>query len=52
MRRGRIAIACNLGEQRVRVPATGEMLLSWGDPDVDADAGTLPGHSVAIVRTP
>jgi maltooligosyltrehalose trehalohydrolase len=50
MRRGNIAIACNLGEQRVRVPATGEVLLSWGEPDVDAEAAILPAHSVVIVR--
>ena len=50
MRRGRIAVACNLGEQRVRVPATGEVLLGWGEPDVDAEGATLPGHSVVIVR--
>jgi maltooligosyltrehalose trehalohydrolase len=51
MRRGSIAIACNLGEQRVRVPATGDVLLSWGEPDVDAESTALPAHCVVIVRT-
>jgi maltooligosyltrehalose trehalohydrolase len=52
MGRGRIAIACNLGDQPVRVPATGEVLLQWGEPDIDAEGADLPGHSVVIVRTP
>ncbi|WP_167102313.1 malto-oligosyltrehalose trehalohydrolase [Mycobacterium sp. DL592] len=51
MRRGRIAIACNLGEQAVTVAATGEVLLGWGDVAVDGQGTTLPGHSVAVVRT-
>ena len=52
MRRGRIAIACNLGEQAVIVAATGEVLLGWGDVAVDGQGATLPGHSVVVVRTP
>ena len=52
MRRGPIAIACNLGEEPVRVPVTGEVLLRWGKTDVAPDGATLPGHSVAILRTP
>jgi maltooligosyltrehalose trehalohydrolase len=52
MRRGRMAIACNLGTDPVRVDVTGELVLQWGDPAVD-DAGTaLPGHSVAVLRQP
>jgi len=51
MRRGSIAIACNLGEQRVRVPATGEVLLGWGEPDVGTSGAGLPGHSVVIVKS-
>lgn len=51
MRRGRIAIACNLGEQAVTVAATGEVLLAWGDVAADGQGATLPGHSVAVVRT-
>ncbi|MCI4676027.1 malto-oligosyltrehalose trehalohydrolase [Candidatus Mycolicibacterium alkanivorans] len=51
MRRGRVAIACNLGEEPVRVPATGEVLLEWGGADVHADGAELPGHSVVIVKS-
>ncbi|WP_328355747.1 malto-oligosyltrehalose trehalohydrolase [Mycobacterium sp. NBC_00419] len=52
MRRGRFAVACNLGEQAVTVPATGEVLLKWGDVAVDAERTGLPGHSVAVLRAP
>ena len=50
MRRGRIAIACNLGTEQVSVDVTGETLLGWGAPVVGDDATTLPAHSVAVVR--
>jgi maltooligosyltrehalose trehalohydrolase len=50
MHRGGIAIACNLGEEQVRVPVTGEVLLGWGEADVDADGAALSGHSVAVVK--
>lgn len=50
MRRLRIAIACNLGDQPVTVPVGGDMLLQWGDPDVGEQASHLPAHSVAVVR--
>ncbi|MBB3606762.1 maltooligosyltrehalose trehalohydrolase [Mycolicibacterium sp. BK556] len=51
MRRGRVAIACNLGEQTARVPVTGEVLLHWGDPAVGPGGSTLPGHSVLVALT-
>lgn len=50
MRRGRIAIACNLGDQPAVVPAAGEVLLAWGEPQTGPDATVLPGHSVAVMR--
>lgn len=50
MRRGHIAVACNLGEQSVSVPVTGEMLLAWGEPEVGAHGTELPGHSVVVTR--
>jgi maltooligosyltrehalose trehalohydrolase len=50
MRRGRIAIACNLGEQPVSVPVTGEVALAWGEPEVGAHGTRLAGHSVAVLR--
>jgi maltooligosyltrehalose trehalohydrolase len=52
MRRGRIAIACNLGTESVRVDVTGELLLQWGDPSVEDRGTALPGHSVAVLREP
>lgn len=52
MRRGPIAIACNLGTGEVSVPATGQLLLGWGDSAAGADGVTrLAGHSVAVLRT-
>lgn len=52
MRRGKIAIACNLGEQSTELPISGEILLHWNDPVVDADQTRLPSHSVAVLRLP
>ena len=51
LRRGRIAIACNLGTDPAGVPATGRLLLRWGDPQVGEKATVLPGHSVAVLRS-
>lgn len=51
MRRGRIAIACNLGEEAVELPVTGELLLQWGDPVPRDKRSTLPAHAVAVLRT-
>jgi maltooligosyltrehalose trehalohydrolase len=51
LRRGRIAIACNLGSCPVSVPWVGETLLAWGDPAAGESATTLPAHSVAVLRT-
>jgi maltooligosyltrehalose trehalohydrolase len=51
MRRGRIAIACNLGEQQVTVPVSGKVLLHWGDPAVGPVGAALPGHSVLVALT-
>lgn len=52
LHRGRIAIACNLGAKTVSVPAAGELLLSWGAPTISPESTRLPGHSVAILRSP
>jgi maltooligosyltrehalose trehalohydrolase len=51
MRRGALAIACNLGADTVGVPVTGEVVLAWGEPKVNADVARLEGHSFAILRT-
>lgn len=50
MRRGRVAIVCNLGTEPVSIDVTGEILLQWGTPEVGAKAAMLPGHTVAVLR--
>ncbi|MET0189989.1 MAG: DUF3459 domain-containing protein [Pseudonocardia sediminis] len=50
MHRGSLAIACNLHADEVTVPVTGEVVLAWGEPVVDA-ATRLAGHSFAVLRT-
>lgn len=52
LRRGRVAIACNVGEAEASVPAAGAELLSWGGPDVGAETTRMPSHSVVILRAP
>jgi maltooligosyltrehalose trehalohydrolase len=49
MHRGAVAIACNLGEEPVDVPVSGEALLAWGEPVV-GESTVLHGHSFAILR--
>lgn len=51
MRRGTIAIAANLGEKPAEVAVSGDVLAQWGDPEVGAEATSLPAHSVAVLRT-
>ncbi|ORA38632.1 malto-oligosyltrehalose trehalohydrolase [Mycobacterium aquaticum] len=51
MRRGAVAIACNLGEDATSVPVTGELVLAWGEPEPGPEATMLAGHSFAILRT-
>ncbi len=50
LRRGRLAICCNLGVSPVTVPFTGELVLAWDSPRVGADSTVLEGHSFAILR--
>ncbi len=50
MHRGAFAVACNLGEQPVAVPVTGELVLSSQTPALGADTTMLPRHSFAILR--
>ncbi|MDF2825508.1 MAG: hypothetical protein K0R68_2916, partial [Mycobacterium sp.] len=38
------------GDQAAKVPAGGELLLSWGDPQPGTDSTELPAHSLAVVR--
>ncbi|BBY29780.1 malto-oligosyltrehalose trehalohydrolase [Mycolicibacterium sediminis] len=50
LRRGSLAIACNLGESPAAVPVTGEVVCAWDEPDV-GQTTTIPGHSFAVLRT-
>lgn len=51
LRRGSLAIAMNLGERAVTVPARGEVVLAWGEPTPAGESTTLPGHSFAVLRS-
>jgi maltooligosyltrehalose trehalohydrolase len=51
MYRGSLAIACNLGTEAVDVPVTGEVVLAWTKPTVDAKSMRLDGHSFAVVKS-
>lgn len=51
LRRGSLAIAMNLGEQAVAVPAAGDVVLSWGEPKPVGERTELPGHSFAVLRS-
>ena len=50
MHRGALAIACNLGTEAVDVPVSGEVVLAWGEPTVDAKSTRMDGHSFAFCR--
>jgi len=50
MHRGALSIVCNLGDQPVAVPVSGDVVLAWGEPAADGVATRLGGHSVAILR--
>ncbi|MDA2890879.1 malto-oligosyltrehalose trehalohydrolase [Mycolicibacterium sp. BiH015] len=50
MRRGALAIICNLGTVAVDVPVTGEAVLAWGEPVAGDHSTRIDGHSVAVLR--
>ncbi|MFZ3302608.1 MAG: malto-oligosyltrehalose trehalohydrolase [Mycobacterium sp.] len=50
MRRGRLAVACNLGTEPAAVPFTGELVLSSDSPRVAQESTELVPHSFAILR--
>jgi maltooligosyltrehalose trehalohydrolase len=50
MRRGRLAVACNLGAEPAVVPFTGELVLSSDSPRVAEESTELAPHSFAILR--
>ena len=39
------------GWASVAVPVTGEVVLAWGEPAIDAASTVLEGHSFAIIST-
>ena len=50
MRRGRLAVACNLGAEPVAVPFTGELVLCSDSPNVGATTTEPQPYSFAILR--
>jgi maltooligosyltrehalose trehalohydrolase len=50
LRRGRLAVACNLGAESVAVPATGELVLCSESPGIGDETTELGPHSFAILR--
>jgi maltooligosyltrehalose trehalohydrolase len=50
MRRGRTAIACNLGDEPTEVPFTGEVVLCSDPPDIGDTNTRLRPYSFAILR--
>ena len=50
LRRGALAIACNLGADPVDGAVSGEVVLAWDEPTVGESHTVLPGHSFAILR--
>jgi len=51
LHRGALAIGCNLGENSVAIPITGELVYAWGSPRVGSTGTALDGHSFAVLRT-
>ncbi|HME74105.1 MAG TPA: malto-oligosyltrehalose trehalohydrolase [Mycobacterium sp.] len=51
MRRGRLAVACNLGAEAVDVPVTGEVVLCSELPNATATSTELRPYSFAILRS-
>jgi maltooligosyltrehalose trehalohydrolase len=50
MRRGRLAVACNLGAEPVGVPFTGDLVLCSDSPSVSDESTELAPYSFAILR--
>ena len=50
MRRGALAICCNIGAEPVDVPVTGETVLAFGETSSGSGTSRLGGHSVAVLR--
>ena len=50
MRRGALAICCNIGTAPVDIPVTGETVVSFGETSAGSGTSRLGGHSVAVLR--
>jgi maltooligosyltrehalose trehalohydrolase len=50
LRRGRLAVACNLGAEPAAVPVTGELVLCSESPGISDETTELGPHSFAILR--
>jgi maltooligosyltrehalose trehalohydrolase len=50
MRRGRLAVVCNLGAEPVNVPYAGEVVLCSASPSVGATSMELQPYSFAVLR--
>jgi maltooligosyltrehalose trehalohydrolase len=50
MRRGRLAVACNLAAEPAAAPFTGELVLCSDSPSVGATTTELQPYSFAILR--
>jgi maltooligosyltrehalose trehalohydrolase len=50
LRRGAFAVACNLGDEPVTVPASGEVIVASFTPSV-GETTLLQGHSFAILKS-
>ncbi|MBB2990558.1 maltooligosyltrehalose trehalohydrolase [Mycolicibacterium iranicum] len=51
MRRGALAVVCNLGTDEVDVPVAGDVVLAWDEPTVGSGSSRIGGHSVVVLRT-
>ncbi|CAN5478523.1 malto-oligosyltrehalose trehalohydrolase [soil metagenome] len=49
--RGALAVVCNLSADAVTVSVSGEVVLAWGEPTVEADKTVVPGHSFVVLRS-
>ncbi len=51
LHRGALRLACNFGAEPAELPVTGEVLASWGDPEVGSAETVLPAESFVLVAT-
>lgn len=51
LHRGGLRLACNFAAKPVEVAVAGEVLASWGNPEVGDEATVLPAESFVVVAT-